>query len=452
MAGDSVDVGRSLPDEFRELNRFASTWIIGGHPAFTGNVEETVRLPVVHLFTDCGNEIESRREYVAGEVSIEVPSGSGFATDSGFTGESLRVRGRGNSTWNVPDKKSYRLNFDNKVEFLGLPEGRHFVLLANAFDRSHIRNSIAFATARSIDTFGYVPTAIHVDLYFNGEYQGLYTIGTFIRPNMDGMGVDPVNGVMMELNGTNSDIHERNIDFFHSEIIKHLRFRNPEPPLDEELFNDIRSYFREADLAVLALEGYEDYIDMVSVIDYFLFTELLYNLDGAFVRSVFVARNPGGRLFIPSVWDFDLSMGNYRAARSRYNYWASIHDGENTAFRRASWINYLIECPAFQYAVRVRWERNADLMMNAAFAEIARNRAFLEPAVIRDNYAAPFGEQRFTTTRSDNIPTWNGHLDFIETFLTLRRGWMDETISEFPAEPPGGRDILAGATGNGERP
>jgi hypothetical protein len=455
----SYDLGvHTMPDEFYELNQFIDPddnhGIIETGNDFiedTDNTQESAPppyyvpaepivtgLPAVHITTNSGGGIVSRTNYINGTFSITAPDGSGFQS---FDRVSVRARGRGNSTWEAI-KKPYRLNFSERVSFLGLPAGRNFVLLANAYDRSHIRNSVAFATARTL-SFDFVPTAIHVDLYVNGKYMGLYTIGDSVRVSSDGIGIERDGGFLVELGGVKNDIHVYNTDFFHSNVHRHMRVRYPQPrtSLTATQMSEVRGYFQAACNSVIALTDYEEHFDMLSFIDYFLLTELTYNLDGAFVRSVFLSKNPGKKIKLASVWDFDLAFGNYSADKNRYNVWASVHN-EDSHFTRPTWINHLIECEAFQYAVRKRWSQVGDRMFNAAIAEIRRNRAFLNNGVRQNNTVAPFRQNRYTARQTNNINTWAGQLDYLETFLTLRRRWINAQVAAFPTEPPNGRDIL----------
>ena len=42
----------------------------------------------------------------------------------------MKIRGRGNSTWWVSDKKPYQLKFSEKTEFLEMPEDKKWIFLA----------------------------------------------------------------------------------------------------------------------------------------------------------------------------------------------------------------------------------------------------------------------------------------------------------------------------------
>jgi hypothetical protein len=445
-----------LPPEFDELGQFGDDTDGDGYYFTDGDGDDdpdrdpdrprqpstpiVTGLPAVHITTNSGGGIVSRTDYINGTFRVDAPASSRY---SSFSQTSVRARGRGNSTWTA-NKKPYRLNFGESVSFLGLPSGRNFVLLANAFDHSHLRNNVAFAAARTL-SFDFVPTAVHVDLYINGRYQGLYTIGDSVRVSSEGIGVNRNGGFLLELGGVKNSVHVHGTDFFHSRIQRFIRVRYPQPRTDltSAQFNNISQIFNAACDSVLNGGAYEEHFDMLSLIDYFLLTELLYNLDGTFTRSVFVMRNPGGKLRIASVWDYDLAMGNYSADRNRYNVWASVHTDESW-FTQPTWINYLIDCPAFQYAVRKRWEQIGTRMYNAAVNEIRNNRTYLNNGVRRNNQALPRRTYRFTSAQTNRISSWSGQLDYVESFLRLRRNWMNNQIAEFPTEPPDGRDVLPG--------
>ncbi len=85
-----------------------------------------------------------------------------------------RITGRGNSTWRF-DKKPYNLKLDKKASLLGLGKAKKWSLLANAYDESNLRNRLILDFAREMAPYeGFAPACEYVDLYVNGDYQGLY--------------------------------------------------------------------------------------------------------------------------------------------------------------------------------------------------------------------------------------------------------------------------------------
>jgi hypothetical protein len=394
-------------------------------------------LNAVYINTNSGKSITSKTTYVNGNIYISSSDGVLFDFDK----TDMRIRGRGNSTWEA-SKKPYRIKFDKKVSLLGLPKSKDYVLLANTYDKSHIRNSVAFAASKTL-SFDVVPQAVHVDLYVNGKYMGLYTIGNSasIAVNVTRDKESTDTGFLLEMGGRNGIT---DVDYiFTSSIIRNVKIRTPgENSVTSAQISYIKDYCAKADKSVINLADYENYFDMQSIIDYFLLTELLFNYDGSFARSTFLAKEPGGKLKIPSVWDYDLAMGNFYGDRGRYNVWACVHNNETYQTTSPTYINYLIKDPVFQYAVRKRWEQIGNKMYRAALNEINRNRNFLGKAVQKNNTVWAYrsrGNEPWTIT---GISSWSGHLNYIENFLSLRKKWMDEKIAKFPAKPPGGRDIL----------
>ena len=90
--------------------------------------------------------------------------------------DSLRIRGRGNSTWNLA-KKPYRIKFNESTKFLGkgYAKNKSWTLLANHADKSLLRNAVTFTMG---DFLGqdFSPAAHFVDLVLNGTYLGNYQV------------------------------------------------------------------------------------------------------------------------------------------------------------------------------------------------------------------------------------------------------------------------------------
>lgn len=90
--------------------------------------------------------------------------------------DSLQIRGRGNSTWNLA-KKPYRIKFKESTKFLGkgYAKNKSWTLLANHGDKSLLRNAVTFTMG---DFLGqpFSPAAHFVDLVLNGTYLGNYQV------------------------------------------------------------------------------------------------------------------------------------------------------------------------------------------------------------------------------------------------------------------------------------
>ncbi|MCL1787612.1 MAG: CotH kinase family protein, partial [Defluviitaleaceae bacterium] len=95
-----------------------------------------------------------------------------------FTNENISVRGRGNTTWNYGGEKlPLRIRFDAPRTFLDSDYAhREWILLANHFDRSLLRNHGAFYLSGLLGGMPWTPFSRFVHLYINGEYYGVYEL------------------------------------------------------------------------------------------------------------------------------------------------------------------------------------------------------------------------------------------------------------------------------------
>lgn len=128
------------------------------------------KLPVVYVNTEGGAAITSKENYINSSVKIQ---GNGEYNSSNVTlyDGNAEIRGRGNTTWGYA-KKPYKLKLENKTDIFGFGANKHWVLLANYTDESHMRNKLAYDLSGAMG-MPYMQS-IPVDLVLNGEYQGTY--------------------------------------------------------------------------------------------------------------------------------------------------------------------------------------------------------------------------------------------------------------------------------------
>lgn len=130
------------------------------------------RIPTLYVNTETGtlNFLKQDRQ---NEELIEV-----YAVDTeGKLEEQAagRVHCRGNTSFDATDKKSYTIELDADTDLYQMGASKKWVLLANAFDSTSIRNYLTFYMAKQMDMYG-TPDAQWVDVFANGEYQGIYLL------------------------------------------------------------------------------------------------------------------------------------------------------------------------------------------------------------------------------------------------------------------------------------
>lgn len=166
-------------------------------PVLTLDIDET-ESTIADMHNDPTHDTECY-----GKVNIRVPEGYKMPYEStdgaAFTGGTFDldyIRGRGNSTWDV-DKKPYKIKFDKSVDLFNMGKSKHWVLLANHFDNSFVRNRMTYWITdqlRDMENGGieYSPKCVNVDLIMNGEYLGNYLLCEQIRVDKNRLNIKDI--------------------------------------------------------------------------------------------------------------------------------------------------------------------------------------------------------------------------------------------------------------------
>lgn len=85
-----------------------------------------------------------------------------------------KINGHGNSTW-FYEKKPYNLSLDSPAKLIDNNENTNYVLIANAIDKTSMRNRTIYDMAKITFPEWNVSTK-YIDLYTNGDYRGLYLL------------------------------------------------------------------------------------------------------------------------------------------------------------------------------------------------------------------------------------------------------------------------------------
>jgi len=389
-------------------------------------------IPVVHITTESNSAITSKEIYIKGTFSFN----SGITEYASVAETSMQIKGRGNSTW-AWEKKPYKIKFDEKTSLFGLKKAKDWVLLANYSDRSLIRNTLASSMGRILNNLTFVPSSYPVDLYINGKYAGVYSLGENIEVNKGRVEIDESTeldtGYLIEIGGSDkTSVYMK--DYIHVGNIRHALLKSPkEEILTKEHAKFIYDYCYAADQAVVNLTNYEDYIDMNSLVDWFLLHELSNNIDSSFRRSCYMTKEKGGKLKMGPPWDFDLAFGNLSKDNPNYNTWCSIGSNENGSYVEITWINYLINDTRFKNAVKARWEEVGDKLLETGLSTINKYGNELSVSQ-RENFLVwdILGKKAgFTPNKTSALKTYEEQLEYLRTYLKKRKAWMDGEIKNW---------------------
>jgi hypothetical protein len=160
----------STANDFSTILTYTTSGSDGQTTDYEVDLTRFTDLPVVYLTTDFYAAIDSKDDYVQGESSID--GGRHF---DDLAPVEMKIRGRGNSTWYLHPKKPFQMKLSDKAEFLGMPNDKKWLFLAEYSDKTMLRNKISFEMGY-ISNLDWTPQGRFAEVYINDEYNGTYNI------------------------------------------------------------------------------------------------------------------------------------------------------------------------------------------------------------------------------------------------------------------------------------
>ncbi len=143
-------------------------------------------VPTVYITTENGYQVTEKNVYSPCNFKIKL-NGVFADFESTYTDENgggAQLQCRGNTSFTREQvrktkKFSYKLKLDTKADLFGFGESRHWYLINNFFDVSALRNKLAYDFSGALG-LPYTENT-WVELYYNGEYRGLYLLTESLR-------------------------------------------------------------------------------------------------------------------------------------------------------------------------------------------------------------------------------------------------------------------------------
>lgn len=273
-----------------------------------------------------------------------------------YAGDIENIHCRGNVSWIDAEKKSYQIKLTEKKDLFGMGEDKHWILLANAFDNTLLRNTLALDIAQKLG-LRYTPDSEYVDVYANGEFLGNYILIEKIEIGQNRVNINNLEE-QMELMNKDKPLEEA--EFFMEQqgrLFSTKGYRIEQQPTDItggylleiemsdrygleasgfltsrkqpvvftspkyasfEQVSYIANRYQDFEDAVFSEDGYSsytgahftDYIDMDSFARKYLLEELTKNLDSAFTSQFFYKPNDSvsTKFFAGPAWDYDKAI------------------------------------------------------------------------------------------------------------------------------------------------
>lgn len=430
------------------------------------------KLPVVYIDTN-NVPILDKENYVKGEMLIQ--GNERFNSDNSnlYNGE-LEIRGRGNSSWEAP-KKPYRLKLEKKADIFGMGENKHWTLLANYYDPTHIRNKLSYDFSGELG-LAYMASE-HVVLIMNGSYQGIYQLCEHIRVGKNRIDITDWEGIAEDaadvISEANPDIDggdleeylienmswitskevvyngktylldeydvelpdidggylmemDKNLDevsSFWSSNNQPLMFKAPEyVKTNTEMMNYIKGYVNAFEDAIDTRDGYTTYngermhyselYDIDALAEYFLVTELFFNVDGM-KKSTYLYKDNDDTMKMGPIWDLDWSAGGPVAESTPVTKWQTLLYDDEIANQQ--WYRYLIKDPYFAYKVQTLYMeyREAIGTLAAEGGRIDAHSQYVKDAALKNDQKWKYGQG------------FKKELEVIKAWLTQRIIWLD---------------------------
>ena len=384
-------------------------------------------MPVIAINTDDFTTVTSKTNYIKTTVSL-------IETDGKIIHDSLiaQIRGRGNATWNIMEKKSYRIKFDEKIDLIGNGEkkAKDWVLLANHCDQSMLRNYTAFETAKRLGAVGiFASDSLFAELYLNGKYDGVYQICEQVEVQKNRVNIDETregtdNGYLIELDRYYEGAE--NTDYFFVENIPYSIKSNINSPAQVEY---LIKYISDIDKAVRSGEQseLEKLIDIDSCVGMYILQEYMKNIDVGWSSFFMYIKEDGGKLYFGPPWDFDLAAGNdYRLDNGSYE-GLYVGNANVRMDQRHRWFQTLVQYDWFKGLVKEKWN-NTKVEIAALNLKIKKTSEDYKISFKRNFERWPIFGHRINQ-EPDHIMalnTYKKHADYLFEWLENRYNWLDD--------------------------
>jgi hypothetical protein len=304
--------------------------------------------------------------------------------NTGYNGRLKKISGRGNSTWDSY-KKPYSMTLPGTYSLCGLEAGRKWNLLALCGESDKIHSKLVYDMAQELG-MQYAIECTWVDLYCNGEYEGLYLLTEAVTVGDGRVEIQELKNGDTDFSGgyflekdTAGSISEENSYVYTTYGI--FCVHSPKQPTEEQL-NYLSGYMNWVEKAILAEDGsYRECVDVDSFANHLILENIALDDDGMVRSTFFYKEKDDDRLYLGPVWDYDRAMGEgYNRAYDYPVFMAGMEDWyqalyRDEYFRSCVKTNYqklrpylqeMLEEQIDSYADKIRASRTMDAVLERA--------------------------------------------------------------------------------------
>lgn len=359
----------------------------------------STNLPLLYIYTPDNTPITSKDEWI-NDSQVYLKDTDGTVTSLGVA----QVRGRGNTTWKNFDKKPYTFKLDKKASILGMPKDKRWNLLANAVDRTRLRNDVALELGRRLgpdhgqNYLDWTPRGRYVELFLNGTHMGNYYLVEHIKIAADRVPITEMKstditepeitgGYLLELSIEMDEVNKFYTngypDAYPYKDGLHggsggtyklpVMIKDPdEEVLVTEQFNWIKNYINGLESNIRWNSGgWTGKVDMDSFICWMFIQEVVGNYEPFHPKSSYMHKDREGKLVMGPLWDFD--YGTFKADYSM-----------TPVYHYSIWYPYMLKNSTFKARVKELYPIVRPLLRDVANNYVLTRAAEIKASVERD--------------------------------------------------------------------
>lgn len=408
-------------------------------------------LPLISINTK-GNTIVDEPK-VSADMQI-------FEGDSLIESHQIGIEIRGSSS-QIFEKKSFGFetwdanNEDLDASVGGFPEEEDWILYGPYSDKSLIRNVLIYQLSNEMGRYA-TRTAFY-ELEINESFRGTYVLMEKIKRDKNRVAIsknkeeDVSGGYLLKIDKPTGDgeSYTEAISFSSQYNVngtlgqnKNTHFLYEYP--DEDDINDlqkqyIQTYIHDFETALVSenfssLEnGYQNYIDLDSFIDFFILNEVCKNPDG-FRISTFLHKDKGEKLKMGPIWDFNIAFGNvdYCGGDSPEGWTHRFNEiCPNDNWLVPFWWNRFLEDPVFVSALKARWTslRNTLLATDEVLEKIVTLQEYLETNnAVQNNFSKWLVLGKYVWPNAYVGNNYEDEMNYLKDWTIKRLAWLDNSI------------------------
>lgn len=424
-------------------NRAATKLVTTGLADFTSNI------PIIVLRSERPGAISNTKSYSPYRMEIFEPRGDLPArldeTPTVTIHAGVRLHGMVSRLF---PKLSYRIKLEDEKgasearPLLGMPGGANWVLQGPWLDKSLIRNAFSYDLAKAMGCAAMRARPCEVFLSKSGQpiteadYLGVYQLTEHIergKERVDVAKLEPEENSEPNISGGYILAWDVGSGIYLPKW-KTIQVKYPKQPSQAQK-DWIDGAFTRFDEALKGedfrdpIKGYAAHIEVDDWVNYVLFEEFVFNLDG-YVRSFYFQKDRGQKIRPGPVWDHDLAMGHQFQQGTRLTVWWFTVAGAH------GWIRRLMADPEFLAKAARRWAVLRQGVLSDAQVE-ARIDSFAGPllsgAADRNferwkvlNVKCPFPKPNNYITIA--TATYPEQIAALKKFFHERGAWMDSHL------------------------